>query len=241
MRCYAKREHNFQPVNTEKHRSYHWWFHPSPYAVHVRPRPKFPAWQDVSVVSKCYLLGRDRERLKTDLLHPVKLCVGFAGAADGPHSEMQKGVMMLISADVSSKPQHHCWFLWKSSDLDTSDDFSAELDRSHGFLTASGEGQRSHHASNQLITFSRLPENNRLCVFCTCGVLLSSATRVILHDREIHHRTNPKHSHTLQLLWQLTSSGFSDAFRLRRTNRLFEIVFTREGTRENKISFICGP
>lgn len=30
------------------------------------------------------------ERFNTDLLHPVKLCVGFTGAADGPHSETQK-------------------------------------------------------------------------------------------------------------------------------------------------------
>lgn len=29
------------------------------------------------------------ERFTTDLFHPVKLCVGLAGAADGPHSERQ--------------------------------------------------------------------------------------------------------------------------------------------------------
>lgn len=46
---------------------------------------------------------------------------------------------MRISAGVSSKPQLLEGFPFESSDLDTSDDFSAELDRSHGFFTASGE------------------------------------------------------------------------------------------------------
>lgn len=32
-----------------------------------------------------------------------------------------------------------------STDLDTSEDFSAELDRSHGFFTASGEGKRGRY------------------------------------------------------------------------------------------------
>lgn len=32
----------------------------------------------------------DTDRFNTHLFHPVKLCVGFAGAADGPHSEIHK-------------------------------------------------------------------------------------------------------------------------------------------------------
>lgn len=147
---------------------------------------------------------------------------------------------MTISVDISSKP-HLCWFLLKSSDLDTSDDFSAELERSHGFFTASGEAQRRHHVTNTLpcqIISSPAPDFLKT-VFCTCGVLLTSATRVILHDRKIHHRTTAQTQNmpTRSMFCGLTSSGFSDAFRLRKRKDRFriEVIFTREGTRKIKM------
>lgn len=73
-------------------------------------------------------------RSDTHLLHPVKLCVGLAGAADGSHSDMKKDTRVTARASVNACTKT------TASDLDTSDDLSAELDRSHGFFTASAGG-----------------------------------------------------------------------------------------------------
>lgn len=223
MSYYAPYYHVSNPGNAGKSTSYHWWFHLSPYAAHVRPRPKFPAREDVASV----LNTNFKARGSTRVLHrpascgqtPCRLhwCCRWVSLW---HEKDTRD--MMISLNVSTKAQHLCWSSLKSSDLDTSDDFSEELDRSHGFFTASGEGQGGRHDVTDILihSFSRA-----FWVSCTCWVLLTSATRVILQEREIHHHStaqtqrsrpnSPRHSHRLRVLWWLTSSGFSDAFRLR--------------------------
>lgn len=124
-----------------KKTSHHWWFHLSPYAAHVRPRPKFPARKDVASV----LNTNFKARGSTRVLHrpasygqtPCRLhwCCRWVSLWQEKDTRD-----MMISLNVSTKAQHSCWSSLKSSDLDTSDDFSEELDRSHGFFTASGGG-----------------------------------------------------------------------------------------------------
>lgn len=129
---------------------------------------------------------------------------------------------MRISLNASTKP-HLCWCSLKSSDLDTSDDFSEELDRSHGFFTASGGG-------GTCVRDSLIHSND---VLLSVAYLLSSAD-LGHQSRPAQQRSTASHTHSSPNLQPeqshtfsrsvpspLTSSGFSDAFRLGRTNGSF--------------------
>lgn len=74
--------------------------------------------------------------IKTDnnLFHLVKLRVGFSGA-DGPHSK--KGTMKSQHRQFKSNRMK----IPPVTDLDTSEDLSVELERSHGFFTPSNKTQ----------------------------------------------------------------------------------------------------
>lgn len=122
---------------------------------------------------------------------------------------------MRISLNVSTKP-HLCWCSLKSSDLDTSDDFSEELDRSHGFFTASGGGTwcEGHPHSQQQCSFER-----RLPVeFCRPRPPESSCTR---EKHIITHQLRPKPQALLLTTYFI---GFLRRFSSEENKRIVSIL-----------------
>lgn len=124
------------------------------------------------------------------------------------------------------QPQHQCCCFSISSHLDTSEDFSAELDRSHGFLTASGGGAEKQSSGGQILS-PPVPQSSRpvrvLYLWSSAGLGRQSRPARQRYT-SAHNSPKPHRPHTLQDLRGLTSSGFSDAFRLRRTNRWFRMA-----------------
>lgn len=200
----------------KKSTSYHWWFHLSPYAAHVRPRPRFPARQDVASVLNLIVKAGG----SGPVLHPpassgqtpcrLRWCCRWVSL----WYERDTRDSMRISLNDCTNA-HLCWRSLKSSDLDTSDDFSEELDRSHGFFTASGEG--GHGARDILIHGCALTKT--MFFYLLSSADLGHRSRPAQQRNTASHTSSslssPTRSHTLRLPGPLTSSGFSDAFRLR--------------------------